>query len=277
MPAAEIYANNVDDALARSASRTPTKTAVTYDGREWTYREYDDAVSRVAGYLLELGLAKGDRVAAYGQNSDAYGMLYLACARAGLIHVPLNYALTGGELAYLLDNSGASALFVDPHLKTNIDALENVPEIVLSFTEGDDSVLARARTGDVPTIDVQVDPEDLVQLLYTSGTTSRPKGSMMTHRALSYHLASCIDAFDITQSDVHLLCMPLYHSAGMHCFFVPIRDPRIKAHVLACYTRAGRRLPAASMALVDEIRKVLDGDFDPILSMQRSFAARRGA
>lgn len=59
--------------------------------------------------------------------------------------------------------------------------------------------------------------------------------------------------------------------------FVPIRDPRIKAHVLACYTRAGRRLPAASMALVDEIRKVLDGDFDPILSMQRSFAVRRGA
>ncbi len=232
MPTAATYATRVDTALTRSARRTPDKVAVTYDGRSWTYREYDEAVSRVAGWLLELGFGKGDRVAAYGQNSDAYGLLYLACSRAGLIHVPLNYALTGGELSYLLQNSGARGIFVDPHLEQYVDELDEVPPVRHSLTEGADSVLARAQEGEVPQIDVPVASDDLVQLLYTSGTTSRPKGSMMTHRALTYHMASCIDAFDADRDDVNLQSMPLYHSAGMHCFFVPYLAIGATTHLL---------------------------------------------
>lgn len=228
----QVHANTIDTPLARQARRIPNKTAVTYDGRSWTYREYDDAVSRVAAYLTELGLSKGDRVAAYGQNSDSYGILYYAIARAGMVHVPLNYALTGGELEYLIDDSGAAAIFVDPHLDQYIDALPNTPAIRRSLTDGDDSVLGRATSGDVPVIEPVADAEDLVQLLYTSGTTSRPKGSMMTHRAMAFHMASCTDALDIREVDVNVECMPLYHSAGMHCFFTPFIGAGATTHLL---------------------------------------------
>ncbi|MFV0533467.1 MAG: fatty acyl-CoA synthetase [Cumulibacter sp.] len=217
----QSQANTIDVAVSRQARRIPAKTAVTYEDRSWTYQEFDNAISRVAGYLQSLGLTKGDRVAAYGQNSDAYGVLYYACGRAGLVHVPLNYALTGGELEYLLDDCGASAIFVDEHLQQYIDALPTVPDIRRSFTEGPDSVLARACAGDVPELGQIADPEDLAQLLYTSGTTSRPKGSMMTHRAMTFHLASNVAALDLQESDTQVLCMPLYHSAGMHCFLTP--------------------------------------------------------
>ena len=87
--------NTVGDGLRRSARRDPAKTALVFENRSWTFAELDAAVNRAAKALLERDLQKGDRVAAYGKNSDAYVVLWLACARAGLIHVPINYALTG--------------------------------------------------------------------------------------------------------------------------------------------------------------------------------------
>ncbi|WP_106848660.1 fatty acyl-CoA synthetase [Blastococcus sp. Marseille-P5729] len=227
-----VHHNTIDTPLARQARRVPRKTAVTYADRSWTYRELDDAVSRVAKYLGELGLQKGDRVAAYGQNSDAYVILYYACGRAGMIHVPLNYALTGGELEYLIEDSGATAIFVDPHLEEYVDAISNAPSIRRSISEGEDSVLARATAGDVPELEPVAAQNDLVQLLYTSGTTSRPKGSMMTHRAFVFHLASNIVALDYSENDINVQCMPLYHSAGMHDFLEPFIAVGATTHLL---------------------------------------------
>ncbi|WP_153504941.1 fatty acyl-CoA synthetase [Cumulibacter manganitolerans] len=232
MPVIEAQANTIDSPIARQARRLPRKVAMTYDGRSWTYAELDAAISRVAGYLAELGLQPGERVAAYGQNSDAFAILYFACGRAGMVHVPMNYALTGDELAYLIDDSGASAIFVDPHLEQYVDALDDVPPIRRSITEGPDSVLARAGSGDVPTPPPVAQTSDLVQLLYTSGTTSRPKGAMMTHRAFAYHIASNIVALDITEHDVNVQCMPLYHSAGMHDFLEPFLAAGATTHLL---------------------------------------------
>jgi fatty-acyl-CoA synthase len=90
-----LRSSNVADVLRRTAGRVPGRVALRFGGREWTYRELDDAVTRAAAFLLGLGLAKGDRVAAYGKNSDAYLLGFLACARAGLVHVPVNYNLMG--------------------------------------------------------------------------------------------------------------------------------------------------------------------------------------
>ncbi|QAY59257.1 hypothetical protein ET475_04140 [Microbacterium protaetiae] len=109
-------ADSVDGVLRGSAARHPDRTALTFEERALTYRELDDAVSRAAAWLLDRGARKGDRVAAYGTNSDAYLIGFLACARAGLVHVPINYALCGGELRYLLELSGARIVLVDPAL-----------------------------------------------------------------------------------------------------------------------------------------------------------------
>ncbi|PXY27018.1 acyl-CoA synthetase [Prauserella muralis] len=216
-----VRSSTVSDVLRRSAARTPQRTALRFAGREWTYAELDAAVSRAAAHLLSLGLAKGDRVAAYGKNSDAYLIGFLACARAGLVHVPLNYNLTGEELRYLVEQSGSTVALADPALRGELDALALPLKQVLPLRDADGSVLAVASAGEVPAVDVEVAETDLVQLLYTSGTTSRPKGAMMTHRALVHEYLSCVVGLDLTEHDHPLHVMPLYHSAQMHVFLLP--------------------------------------------------------
>jgi fatty-acyl-CoA synthase len=215
--------SRVDDVLRRSAARTPANTALVFADRQWTYADLDHAVTRAAARLLGLGAVKGDRVAAYGKNSDAYLIGYLACARAGLVHVPVNFALRGEELAYLLGQSGAAVVLVDPALCSAVDELraETGVEQVLELRDGAGSLLAGAMEGPVPELDVEVADTDLVQLLYTSGTTSRPKGAMMTHRALVHEYLSCVVALDLDAGDNPLHAMPLYHSAQMHVFLMP--------------------------------------------------------
>jgi fatty-acyl-CoA synthase len=212
-----LRSSSVADILRRSAARVPERVALYFGDRAWTYAALNDAVSRAAAHLLGLGLTSGDRVAAYGKNSDAYLIGFLACARAGLVHVPVNYNLIGDELGYLLEQSGSSVVLADPALAGNVKAVERV----IPLRDADDSLLAHAMSGEVPEIDVEVADTDLAQLLYTSGTTSRPKGAMMTHRALVHEYLSCIVGLDLTEHDEPLHVMPLYHSAQLHVFLLP--------------------------------------------------------
>ncbi|RZQ64515.1 acyl-CoA synthetase [Amycolatopsis suaedae] len=211
-----MRSSTVADILRRSARRVPQRVALRFAGRQWSYADLDDAVTRAAAHLLGLGLRKGDRVAAYGRNSDAYLIGFLACARAGLVHVPVNYNLTGGELEYLLSQSGSRVVLADPDLASKVDGRET-----LALRDAPGSLLDVAGSGEVPALDAEVADTDLAQLLYTSGTTSLPKGAMMTHRALVHEYLSCIVALDLTEDDDPLHVMPLYHSAQMHVFLLP--------------------------------------------------------
>ncbi|WP_369166713.1 acyl-CoA synthetase [Streptomyces sp. R28] len=208
--------STVDGVLRRSARRTPARVAVEHRGRTWTYEELDAAVSRAASVLLGQGLTPGDRVGAYGHNSDAYLIAFLACARAGLVHVPVNQNLTGDDLAYIVGQSGSSLVLADPDLADRLP--DGVP--ALPLRDADDSLLARQATAsayDGP----EPRGEDLVQLLYTSGTTALPKGAMMTHRALVHEYLSAIAALDLSAGDRPVHSLPLYHSAQMHVFLLP--------------------------------------------------------
>ena len=206
----------VDGMLRRSARRTPERVAVRYGDRSWTYAELDDAVSRAARVLCEAELAPGDRVGAYGHNSDAYLIGFLACARAGFVHVPVNQNLTGDDLSYIIDQSGCALVLADPDLAGNLT--EGVPVLPLRDTE--DSLLTRLATAAVYD-GAEPRGEDLVQLLYTSGTTALPKGAMMTHRALVHEYLSAITALDLGADDRPVHSLPLYHSAQMHVFLMP--------------------------------------------------------
>ena len=218
--------NTVGDGLRRSARRDPRKTALVFGDRSWTFGELDAAANRAANALAGLGLRKGDRVAAYGKNSDAYVILWLACGRAGLIHVPINFALAGGELLYILDQSGARALFHDTFLREAVDAVRDRTgaETVgtLHGGDGDLDLLAISREGNDAEPDVEVRDDDVAQLLYTSGTTAAPKGAMLTHRALVSEYASCIAALEYRPDDKAIAALPLYHSAQMHVFLMPL-------------------------------------------------------
>ncbi|HEU5266884.1 MAG TPA: acyl-CoA synthetase [Jatrophihabitans sp.] len=226
--------STVDDIVRRSADRHPDRVALVFGERRWTYRELDDAVSRAAGHLLSLGLAPGNRVATVGANSDAYLLAFLGCARAGLVHVPVNYSLTGGELTYLLAQSGSRAALVDPALFDPVTRVQpdTAVESVHVLHGADDSLLPRWQAGDVPAVDLDVADTDVVQLLYTSGTTSAPKGAMMTHRGLVHEYVSCIHALDFAAGDRPLHCMPLYHSAAMHVFLLPSLAVGATSHLM---------------------------------------------
>ncbi|AIJ23037.1 acyl-CoA synthetase [Amycolatopsis methanolica] len=215
--------STVDGVLRRSAARFPDRRALAFADRTWTYRELDDAVSRAATHLQQLGLQHGDRVAAYGRNSDAYAIAFLACARAGFVHVPVNYALTGEELVYLIGQSGSRVVLIDPALASEVDKVQDQLQIehLVTLRGNDRSLLTIASVDPGPASESAASDTDLVQLLYTSGTTSKPKGAMMTHRALLHEYVSCIVALRLTDTDNPLICMPLYHSAGMYVFFMP--------------------------------------------------------
>ncbi len=236
--AVPAFASTVGQVLSRSAARSPDRLALTFADRAWSYAELDRAAGRVAAALLAQGLTAGDRVAAFGHNSDAYVLLYLGCAKAGLVHVPVNFNARRDELIYLLTQSEPGMAFVDPSLAEPIAAISG---------RLDGLSLGTLHDGDLDGIDVlgwATDPggaiheecgvrdTDLVQLLYTSGTTSQAKGAMLTHRALVHEYVSAVIAFELSERDTPLHSLPLYHSAQLQCFLMPALAVGATNHLL---------------------------------------------
>ncbi len=189
-------------------------------------------------------MVKGDRVAAYGRNSDAYLLLFLACAKAGLVHVPVNYALSGDELFYIIHQSGSRALFYDPPFEAKVNELRTRLDVEFYGTlrEGHGlDTLEMAHEGPLEEVAVELEDTDLAQLLYTSGTTSTPKGAMLSHRALIHEYMSCVVAFDLSPQSRPLHAFPLYHSAQMHGFILP--------HLMIGATNWLMELPEAAVVL----------------------------
>ncbi|MET9514567.1 acyl-CoA synthetase [Streptomyces sp. NPDC002994] len=211
----DVRSSTVDGIVRRSARRTPQRAALRYADRTWTYAELDAAVSTAAAELVTCGLEDGDRVAAYGHNSDVYLIAFLACARAGLVHVPVNQNLTGDDLTYILEDSGSALVLADPGLEHRIPA----GFAVRPLRDAEGSMLAAL--GTPRPFDPDRDARDVVQFLYTSGTTALPKGAMMTHRALVHEYVSAITALDLKEDDRPVHSLPLYHSAQMHVFLLP--------------------------------------------------------
>ena len=221
--------NSVSLQFARVAATQRDTIALKYQDRSWTYTRLNQAITAAAAQLRGLGLQAGDRVAVMGKNSDTFLILFFAASRAGLVHVPINFALTGPELQYLVDDSASAAIIVDDEYEATVQAvvgssgLEHVVKIS-HILERIETVLA-----DQAELQEAVDLEhwdaaeesDLVQLLYTSGTTSVPKGAMLTQRALLAHYNGTVQSLDMTANDNPLVPMPLYHSAAMHVFSAP--------------------------------------------------------
>ena len=206
--------NTIGDAIGRSAERFRDRVALRFGDRVWTYRSLDAVTTVMAGKLLALKVRRGDRIVMFGRNSDHYLLGWIACCKAGVIHVPANYALSAPELSYIVEQSGASLLLYDPALAETAQAVGGAIAHRLAAIVPGDGVPA-GRVLDEPGDD------DVAQILYTSGTTGAPKGAMLTHRALLSEYASCIVACDYVESDRTLAALPLYHAAQMHTFAMP--------------------------------------------------------
>lgn len=207
--------------------RTPDKTALIFGDDTYTYREFADAADRIAAVLAIKGIGKGDAVAYIGENSPAFLQTLFGAAQLGAVFVPINTRLAPPEVAHVLTDSGARAVIHDPELYDKIASGVEAAGIahVIPTGDGDDEEPGLRRLMRVPKgghLDVPVAPEDPAAILYTSGTTGKAKGAVLTHANLTWVSLNCVVDYDLVSSDVALLISPLFHAAALGMGALPI-------------------------------------------------------
>lgn len=210
-----IHRNTVGDAIRRAARLFRDRSALVFGDRDWSFNALDRAADRIAGHFAGLGLDAGDRIAAYGRNSDAYFIAWLACVRGGFVHVPVNYALTGDELSYIVRQSGSRLVLTGAGLEANLSGID------VAFRPLNDLVAVALDPAAPAAPEPDLEDDSLAQIVYTSGTTAAPKGAMMTHKAMVSQYYSVIHNMDYAGSDRALAALPLYHTAQTHAFTMP--------------------------------------------------------
>ena len=213
--------------LARTTRKTPDARALKFGDEQRTFRELDERVTRLANALAERGVSYGDRVATFMMNRLEVVETYLAACRLGAICVPINFRLVPDEVTYIASDSGTTALVVDSDLaETGGVVRERVPAIKTCLVVADNAdaagpgaelyepVLA-AGSDEPPVIDV---PEhDPAFIMYTSGTTGRPKGAVLSHFNLLINTYNVMASIGVREADeVFLSGLPLFHIGGLN-------------------------------------------------------------
>ncbi len=213
------------ESIAAHARTQPHKIGVRDTKRALSYAQWNERASRLAHALLGLGLVKGDRVALLAFNTIEWLEIYVALARAGLVAVPINFRLVGPEIAYIVQHSDACAFIVQEDLRGVVESIRaELPIGAARFIhfgtetppagwQGYESLIANA-SATAPAIDVR--PEDLFALMYTSGTTGRPKGAMRSHEGNALLALATALEFGLTRDDNALLVMPLCHANSLY-------------------------------------------------------------
>jgi fatty-acyl-CoA synthase len=212
--------------LRRAARLFPEKTAVVDGARRYTYRTLEARVHRLANALRQLGVCKGDKVAVLSPNSHRMLEAFFAIPQLGAVLTPLNYRLTTPEFAYILEHSETRVVLVDweyaQQLAPIVDQLTQVRHYVLlrdteeptaRLPAQDYEALLAAASPEFPG-PVEIAETDLATLNYTSGTTARPKGVMLSHRACTINVMNYIVALNVRPTDVYLHTLPMFHANG---------------------------------------------------------------
>jgi len=224
--------HRLGDLLWRSAARSPKKTAIVYGGLRQTFSELDEVVNRTANSLADRGVRKGDHIALLSHNNHAFVVIRFALARLGAVMVPINFMLNASEVAYILDNAEASGLIVEDALAATADAAIAEARLDLKLKgaireksqttpSGWECVQDWMEHRNATAPDVEVGDDEPVQMLYTSGTESRPKGALLSARCLYSHYTSCIVDGEMSSDDIEVHSLPLYHCAQLDCFLTP--------------------------------------------------------
>lgn len=206
--------NTLGSLTLRNLKLRPDASAIYFEGRVITHRQFADRVFRLANALIRQGVKRGDRVAILAQNCPEYMEAYAAGELGGWTTVTINYRLVAQEIAYILHDSGANVLINDGQFGgevSNLD-LHHLDHVVTFQGSGPDldyEKIVAAAPATPP--DIAIDPDDVAYLVYTSGTTGRPKGVMLTHRGqMRSALMSAFDAL-VGPTDRLAIAMPFYH------------------------------------------------------------------
>ena len=215
------------DWIDRHAALTPERTAIRFPGRDVSYGALAELVHRLASAMAASGLKRGSCAAYLGVNSPEMLALLFACARLGLMFMPLNWRLAGPEHRQMLEHCPPSLLFVEPQFVGQTDAFKAslAPLTAVTFGQalpgwiGYDDFLARA-AGPAPR-DPGLDPATPVLICYTSGSTGKPKGELLSQDALAWNAANCADMHELTPQDRILTTLPLFHVGGLNNLTTP--------------------------------------------------------
>jgi len=216
---------NLGQMLAETADRVPDKPALIFRDQAIRYRELNRRANQVANALIGLGIQPGDRVALYMPNLPYFIDAYYGILKAGAIVVPLNVLYKAGELEYIFNDSGARALLTfGPLAPTALAARASAPALAHAIVAGaQDTPDARpwqTTFDNAPDHDpgVAVSPHDVAVICYTSGTTGKPKGAMLTHRNLIANCEQCnqVPMIHIQPDDIVWLALPLFHIYAMN-------------------------------------------------------------
>jgi fatty-acyl-CoA synthase len=209
---------------ARRARSSPERVAVVHGGLEYTYADLHDRVQRLAAVLRGKGVRRGDRVAYLGGNHPALLETLFAAGTLGAVFVPLNTRLAVPELAYMLDDSGSRVLVHGAEKSAEATELADSPGPRVLVPVGGDApgcyedLLARA----VPEpVDEPVGPDDTCMIMYTSGTTGRPKGAELTHGNITWNCVNVLIDVDVTADETTLVSAPMFHTAALNMTCLP--------------------------------------------------------
>jgi fatty-acyl-CoA synthase len=222
------------DPLMKALKFFPQKEAIVCGGKKWTYQAFYDRVNHLSHCLKDLGVGKDDKVAILHPNCHYFLEAYYGITQIGAISVPINYRLSPREIAFILQDSGSKLLIADPMFQGQVDPIRGeMKDIVGIIWTGEESCfcLPERQTGgkqEPPNLnyekallqtdsnkvpEVPISDDDIAQIYYTSGTTGRPKGVMLSHKNVTTHALGTIAEVHLTDRDVWIHVAPLFHLA----------------------------------------------------------------
>src|SRR6266700_2993768 len=278
----------------------PTRLAIeTIDGQRVSYGDLISRAGQMANLLISRGVKPGDRVAAQTEKSVPGLVLYLAAVRAGAVYLPLNTAYTLNELEYFITDAEPALVVCDPSKAEGIGAIAaKVGAKVLTLgADGRGSLTEAAVKASPEFVTVARADDDLAAILYTSGTTGRSKGAMLTHDNLASNALALVDYWRFTGKDVLIHALPIYHTHGLFVasnvtlfarasmIFLPKFDPELIIQLMAratalmgvptFYTRL-LQSPALTKESTKHMRLFISGSAPLLADTHREWAARTG-
>ena len=213
------------DLCTRNAKRFPEKTAVVFKDVRYSFREFEERTNRLANALIDIGVQKGDRVAVLLNNRHQYVELYFAVPKCGGILTPLNYRLAGKELSWIINHAEANTLIFEEEYLGAIDTIESEIETVrnvICIGTGKAGMLGYEQiigssSAEKPELEIRDD--DVMSIFYTSGTTGKPKGAMLTHRNMLSNCQAIGMENRIRFGDVFFIVSPMYHTITPACMY----------------------------------------------------------
>ena len=262
----------LDDLVRRNAGRHAARTAFRLGERVVTHAEYADRVGRLAGGLARAGVGVGDRVAVLAPNALEFCDLFGAAARLGAILVPINARLSAEELAHVVADASPRVLVAAPALRASLEAAAAPAggRFVIGAADGGWTAFDALYEGEAHTAPAPVDDDAGLLIVHTAAVGGRPRGALLTHRGLLVAAEHCAGLWGLTEDDVHVGVLPLFHLAGVGL-------------MLAVQLAGGATLllprfdPDTLAADVDRHRGSVIGTFPPMLSQLLDAAGRVGA